>query len=278
MRAIRADMHLHTYYSDGQYSPADISELSVNRGLDFAVVTDHDNCLAYPEFSKLCEERGIKTVRGIEVSAYSGDVKVHTLGYGVENTPDWLAFTNSLVEKSFVRTEDILKKLKACGVGIPFEEAAAQRFSPEMPIHSIHIARAAVKLGYAESPYSFYGEYMMPGRPAYSKVGRPTPEKAVAEIKKAGGISSLAHPGRITLDKEGLKALVKRLKCFGLDGIEAVYSTHTAEDTRYFTDIAKRYKLSVTGGSDSHYPQGRKSVGVPEFYPDDGLLVKLLKG
>ena len=274
--SLRADLHVHTYYSDGQYSPADIARLSSERGLQIVAVTDHDGCLAYDELHAACKPFGVTAVRGIEVSAYSGDVKVHTLGYCFKDTPAWLKFVNSLREGSFARAEDILKKLKACGVEIPFEEASAQRYSDEMPIHSIHIARAAVKLGYVRSPYDFFAEYMMAGRPAFSTVARPTPEIAVAAIKEAGGISSLAHPGRVMLDKEGLTALVKKLKCFGLDGIEAVYSTHTAADEERFKNLAKKYKLLITGGSDSHYAEGRKKVGTPAFYPDAHLLEKLI--
>lgn len=274
---IRADMHLHTYFSDGSYSPAEIATLAREKGLDFAVICDHDNCASYPEFGNISSQFSLETVRGIEVSAYSGGVKVHTLGYGVENTLSWQKFLKKLYDGSFERAEDILNKLKKEGIDLPLDEVAAERFSNDIPIHAVHIARAATRLGYAQNPYDFYGRYMVCGSPAYSEVMRPSPEEAVEEIARAGGVSSLAHPGRITLDREGLCALITRLKCFGLGGIEAVYSTHGAADTQYFKGLAAKYKLFVTGGSDSHRPDGKKKVGEPEYYMPADLAEKLVK-
>lgn len=276
MTAIRADMHIHTYFSDGFYSPEEVASLAAQRGLDFAVITDHDNCLAYEKFADICSVSGLKTVRGVEVSAYDGCVKVHILGYGMDGEA-FSPFTDYLYEGSIARARDVLEKLRLTGVKIPFDEVINQRFSPKSPVHAMHIARAAAKLGYASSPYDFYGEYMTYGKPAYSDVCRPSPEKAVAEIKRAGGVASLAHPGRINVDREGLLALITRLKCRGLDAIEAVYSTHTAAETEYFTGIAEKYRLLVTGGSDSHRADGRKSISSPLFYLPQKLCEKFIK-
>ncbi len=273
---MKADLHIHSHYSDGQYSPADIVGLAKERGLDLISVTDHDNVLAADETALLCAREGLEFTRGVEISAYSGDIKVHTLGYGFSPTPAFGKFMKKLYDGSFERCDDVLSKLKKCGVNLSMDDVLAERKSRLAPVHAIYIARAAQKAGFAQSPYTFYGEYMTAGKAAYSTVARPTPEEAIACIHEAGGIASLAHPGRITLDRMGLIALIRRLKCADLDAIEVVYSTHTAADTQYFSSIAKEYGLFLTGGSDSHYKEGRKIIGVPDFYPDKSLLEKLL--
>ena len=84
---------------------------------------------------------------------------------------------------------------------------------------------------------------------------------------KCGGFCSIAHPGRISLEKEGVIKLLERLIPLGLGGIEAVYSGHTDSQTQYYKELADRYSLLVTGGSDTHFKEGNRKVGVPYFIP-----------
>ena len=77
------------------------------------------------------------------------------------------------------------------------------------------------------------------------------------------------------MEKEGVIALIERLKQCGMDGIEAVYSGHTATETQYYKEIAAKLNLLVTGGSDTHYAQGNRSIGTPLFCPDERLLAAL---
>ena len=268
----RADMHIHTYYSDGTQSPADVIAAAEAAGLGMIAVTDHDTMGASGQVKELAAEAGIRAVDGIEISAY-GEVKVHVLGYGQNREcAAFRRYYKEAVEGSFARCEDTLKKLKVQDICVPIDKVLAERAVEGTPVHSMFICRAAAKLGYAKTAGEFYLSYIVDGKCAHSRVGRLTPEQAVKTIKECGGISSVAHPGRISLEKNVKEGLISRLKALGLDGIEAVYSGHTVEETVYYKELARRYNLLVTGGSDTHSTVGSRRVGTPEFYPDEQLM------
>ena len=184
-------------------------------------------------------------------------------------------FLSTLVTGSLERTDDILSKLKKSGISLSFDEVLGQRKSPYAPVHSMHISRTAVKKGYARDAFTFQRNFLSYGCDAYSGIGRPSPETAVEVITACGGFASLAHPGRIELEKQELIALVKRLVSKGLKGIEAEYSAHTSLQTAYYTQLAKEYNLSVTGGSDTHFQGGNKKIGTPVFDCGEELCEKL---
>lgn len=267
-------MHTHTVFSDGDFLPKQVVDCAVGAGVKLIAVTDHDNMLACGEVSALSKAAGIRAVDGIEVSAYCGSVKFHTLGYGVDRAKFKL-FTDRLYEGSFIRAADVIKKLDGMGLHLTMDEIIAERYSPDAPVHGMHIARAAVKLGYAKCCEEFFKNYLGENRPAFSVAGRPTPEEAVKAIVGAGGFASVAHPGRIDMDGETLKEKLKSLKDVGLGGIEVYYSTHTEEKTEYYYKLAEELSLIATGGSDTHGPAGTRKIGTPAFYADDALLEKL---
>lgn len=272
---IRADMHIHTYYSDGTQTPSDVINAAKARGVNLISVTDHDAMIATDEVLSLAERSGIIAVPGIEISAYNR-VKVHVLGYNLDNNcRAFKNFNKRIVECAEERAYDILAKLRKRGFNLTMSEVIRERKCPASPIHAMYIARAAARKGYGKSPADFYVSFMNIGKCGYSSLGRPTPESAVQVIKECGGIATLAHPGRITLDGDERVKLIKGLIDCGLDGIEAYYSGHTVNDTAYFKEIAQRFNLLITGGSDTHFTEGNRTVGDPEFYPDVSLLCAL---
>lgn len=276
MIKLRADLHVHTYYSDGLLSPAEVVLRTVQAGVNVLAVTDHDCVAAFDETFALCTESGVKCVSGIEVSAYEGDVKIHMLGYNFNREhPQFKEFIKQLYDGSFRRTEDILFKLNKNGVALSMDDVLSQRKSPLSPIHSMYIARAAALKGYMNNAFSFYARYLSAGKCGFSSVCRPAPETAAEVINACGGFASLAHPGRIAVGKERLLSLIKKLKDYGLCGIEGVYSTHTVTETAYYKETAKAFNLVVTGGSDTHSCDGKKQIGTPAFFVDEALAEKL---
>ena len=273
---IRADLHVHTYYSDGLLSPAEVVAEGIKNGLNAIAVTDHDCMLAFPEFSAVCREKGITAISGIEISAYEKEVKIHTLGYNVNaESPCFKQFYNKLYEGAIKRTEDIIYKLNKNGVRLNMDEVAKERKSPLSPIHAMHVASAGSKKGYAKTAVSFYTKYLAYGKCAYSSICRPSPEEAIEVINESGGFASLAHPGRIFMDRDKLLKLIAKLKACRLSGIEGVYSAHTQKETAYYKEIAKEFGLLVTGGSDTHALGGNRKIGTPPFYIDEALADKL---
>ena len=273
---IRADMHIHTYYSDGGQSPEDVVAGAKRAGVNLISVTDHDNSNGRHIVKELALKAGIRAVDGEEISAYEGEVRVHILGYGMDySNPAYVAFAKALYEGAEERTLDILNKLKKVHVNISYGEVLRERRCDKSPLHAVHIAVAGARKGYASSPWTFYGKYLNLGAAGFSCIKRPSPEQTARMIKECGGVCSLAHPGRITMEAEGVTALIERLIPCGLAGIEAVYSGHTFSETQYYKELAEKYNLLVTGGSDTHYAEGNRRIGEPPFYPDERLLSAL---
>lgn len=269
----RADLHTHTYYSDGGQSPEDVILSAKKNGVDIVAITDHDNSFARTEGAACAKTAGLIFVEGEEVSAYDGDVKIHILCYGLDyEGATYKAFYKKCRDGAEERTFDILKKLNACGVKLSYGDVLRERKCPDVPIHGMYIARAGARKGYAPSPVEFYVRYLNYGTVGFSTVCRPTPEETVEMCVECGGICSVAHPGRISLDDDGVVNLVKRLVPLGLNGIEAVYSGHTEKQTKRYKELAKDFSLYVTGGSDTHYSCGNRRVGEPPFYPSEELL------
>ena len=269
-------MHIHTFASDGLMTPEDVVNQARSAGLSMISVTDHDTVFNTAKLNTFCENCGLKSVAGVEISAYEGDVKVHTLGYGFNpESPVLKEFLSGLRGGSERRAEEIVAKLNKNGVTVTYDEVSAERISPITPIHSMHIAHAAVRKGYGKNRYKFYKTYLMAGRPAYSNICRPSPEETIEVIKAAGGIAVIAHPGRVELNKTDLHTLILRLAAAGLEGIEAVYSTHTVLETAYFKELAEERGLYVTGGSDTHFTGGNRSIGSPVFHPSAELRQRL---
>ncbi|MDE6667458.1 MAG: PHP domain-containing protein [Clostridia bacterium] len=271
-----ADLHMHTVYSDGTLTPQTVVDCAESAGLGLFAVTDHDNVSAYAEVAYLAKSKGIKTVTGIEVSAYDNGIKFHTLGYGID-LEKFAPFQKKLYDGSLERAKDIVLKLNNLGFGISMEDVLAERYSSTVPVHGAHVARAMIKKGFVESFEAFFKNFLFRGKPAFSCIQRPTSEEAVRAICEAGGLAVLAHPGRIEADAETLKSKIESLALCGLGGIEVYYSTHTNEQTAYYENLAESLNLLKTGGSDTHTLGfgGRRVIGQPRFEPSAFLLKRL---
>jgi hypothetical protein len=109
-----------------------------------------------------------------------------------------------------------------------------------------------VEAGYAASPQDAFDRYL--GTPEFDGIERSKPpaKEGIEVIIKAGGVPVLAHPTLLKLDDSRLDALVSELKGYGLAGMECYYSTHKAEQVTHYVNLAEKYGLIVTCGSDFH--------------------------
>lgn len=271
---MRADLHIHSVSSDGLLLPSDIVGAAVAAHIGLVAVTDHDGMQSCAPLKKIAVSAGIRAVNGIEVSAYVGDIKFHVLGYGLDEA-EITPFLKDLYEASLERAEEILQKFAAIGKPLTMEEVNEKRYSLTTPVHSVHIARAMISKGYVKDVPEFFRRFAGKGNPAYSPIGRPSPLKAVMEITAAGGFASVAHPGRIRMERDELAGILKSLKGEGLGGIEAYYTTHTVEETEYYKNLAAELSMLVTGGSDTHIFGAGREIGSPVFHAGDELLERL---
>ena len=241
---MKADFHLHTTASDGSLTPSQVVEWAKRTGLEVIAVTDHDSVSGLDEAIKRGKELGVKVIPGIEISSFSS-CEIHVLGYNFDyKNPD---FKQDLAKVQGMRKERngaILKRLSELGMPLSF--------TAEMDgIGRLHMAKEMVEKGYAKDVNDAFERYLGPKGKAYQEIKRTTPMDAVKLIKKYGGVASLAHPKKYLLDKK-LDLLVGGLKAHGLDGIEVEYPRYTDYDKAEFRQIARKYGLVCTGGSDFH--------------------------
>ncbi len=270
---MKADLHLHSIYSDGKYAPDTICEIAKARGLSLLSITDHDTLMGLEEKRAAAKRHGLFYLSGWEISAYEGEEKIHILGYGCKMDKNYEAFTQKRVAASFARAEESVKKCNGVGIPLTMEEVLSMRLQEDAPVHTMHVARALQK--YVEgTDGEIYEKYLSRGRVANSNIGRPSPKEAIEIIHALGGVAVLAHPGRIyTMDRE---TLISDLKKLGLDGIEAIYTTHTERETADFCSLVQKYGLFITGGSDTHVEDGTRAIGTPDYHLKEEKLLSLV--
>ncbi len=269
-----ADLHIHSIYSDGRYTPDEICKRAAQRGLSLLSITDHDTLAGEEQKRAAAEKYGLTYVTGWEMSAYEGEQKLHILGYGCRLVEEYFHFMNERKNAAYLRAQDSVEKLRALGIAVTLEEVLAERSADDLPVHTMHVARAAAKK--LEIPETeVYLRYLAVGKPAQSSIGRPTPEDAIECVHACGGFAVVAHPGRIFASAEKREEILRSLVAQGADGIECYYTTHTDEEREYFTRFARERGLLITGGSDTHFEEEIHRIGNIRFAPSRELLAKM---
>ena len=273
------DLHTHSTFSDGSYTPEELAAMCAEAGLTGAALTDHDTMDGLPRFLAACKEAGITGVAGVEISA---DVKkggMHMLGYFVDPASESLE--DVLVRIRNGRNErnlQILENLRAAGLDLTMEEIAA--YAGESVVGRPHFAQAMVAKGFVKDKDEAFERYLARGKAGYAERFRFSPADSIAAIRSAGGLAVLAHPFTLGLEGASLSAFVGELAEAGLAGVEVYYSEHSPSQVREYRDIALSKGLLLTGGSDFHgqvNPAVKLGVGFGNLTVNDDLLEKLLE-
>ena len=249
----KSDFHIHTYYSDGMFSPEKIVDLAVEHGLEVISLTDHDNILSYDAAQKYIKENGLnlELIRGIEVNTLYKGMEVHILGYFPDTTDkDFIGMIKAQQQARVKQTKEILALLsKKEGIRIKFEDVKAM-VAEGGSIGRPHIAKAITNAGGTSSVVEAYEKYIHAESPVYVERKTVSPFDVVEIIYDSGGIPVIAHPYDVPTADE----LIPQLVNCGLRGIEAYHRKHSAPYIEHFSTLAEEYGLIVTGGSDFHAP------------------------
>ncbi|MCP5516096.1 MAG: PHP domain-containing protein [Verrucomicrobiales bacterium] len=251
-----ADLHTHTRFSDGTYTPEELAAQARQVGLGAIALTDHDTVEGCPRMAEACAGEGLDFVAGTELTAEQDGSEVHILGYFLAiDHPRLRAEMRRFQQVRQNRIGAMTERLQALGVALTAEQvfAVAQCDSPGRP----HVARALVQAGVCRNPDEAFDRFLKQGRPAWVPKCRVSAGDAIALIHEAGGVASLAHPGLLRRDE-----LIPALADLGLDGLECLHSRHTRSQTRRYEEIANECRLLITGGSDCHgLSKGRPLIG-----------------
>lgn len=273
---MKADLHVHTTFSDGTCTPAQVMSMACDRGVDVLAITDHD---ALEGADALRESTApMQVIAGVELSI--ADMRgLHLLGYGVGTQAGELRQT--LVELAAARVERAREMLRLLDkLGYPLEDTL---LTQQGTVGRAHIARALVDKGWVGSVQEAFDRFLMEGAPAYVPGKRLQMKQALALLDRCKVVPVLAHPALLPVEENLLPTLLKKWQDAGLQGVE-VY--HPAQRSRGFAGLdrmARRMGLLVTGGSDFHTtaPDSHGAIGAmcplwPAMQADtEALLARL---
>lgn len=271
------DLHIHSVYSDGTHTPAELVRFAHQRGIQAISITDHDTIDGIAEAAEAARGTGITTISGIELSVQHKSRNLHILGYLFDfQNERFKRQIQILQEARNTRNRDIVKKLNSCGIALDIEEI--ESISKTGQTGRPHIARALCRRGVVKNFDEAFTRYLKKGAAAYVSRFVYGAAEALEMIRENGGISVLAHPLQIDSSPLEISRVVGELVEYGLDGLELYYPTHSAKARRNLKKIAKRYDLVLTGGSDYHGAirpgtelAGGKNVHVPAELVDTML-------
>jgi 3',5'-nucleoside bisphosphate phosphatase len=259
-----ADLHLHTLFSDGTFTPEELVLHAQKNSLACIALTDHDTVEGCARAAAACAAVNMEFITGSELTAEHEDTEVHIIGYFLDTGNQHLL--ERIAQFQSVRQQRIYEMVAALNkLGVPLKAEAvfalANCKSPGRP----HVARAMVKEKLIGNLDEAFEKYLKKGRPAWVPKTKMSALEAVELIHHAGGLAVMAHPGLNRTDD-----VIPHLVSAGLDGIECFHTKHSTVMSERYLEMAEKYKLLVTGGSDCHgYSKNKPLIGtvrVPFMY------------
>ena len=251
------DMHTHTNYSDGDLSPQELIKLAIDKGIGTLAITDHNTIEGIKKVNKNNDTivaSGIKIINGIELSAKTDIGRMHILGYGID-------LNNEALNKKLLEIKDnsinsflsIMEQIKRdYGIRFSYEDIKTL-VNANHNLGRPDLAKLCVKYGYASTVQEAFDKYLIEAHNKTRQTSKKLPYQECLElITKSGGIPILAHPKTLELSEKELLILLKEMISYGLKGIEVYHSSHSQEEMSYYLEIASKYDLLISGGSDFH--------------------------
>lgn len=276
------DLHVHSTASDGSYTPSELVRYAIKKGLIAFALTDHDTTAgideALNEAELINDFSPIKVIPGIELSAEYKGKDIHILGLNIDyrnkEFQEKIEYFRNIRAARNVKMIELLNKQ---GFKIT-EEQLKERFKDAV-ITRAHFAIMLVECGYVKDKDIAFKKYLNPGCPCYVPRTRINVIDAISLIHLANGKAVLAHPLLYHFSETELDSLVALLKENGLQGLEAIYSSNKWNDESRMKQLAQKYDLFITGGSDFHglaKPTLDLGVGYGDLKVPEKLLSNIL--
>lgn len=260
------DLQSHSLHSDGTLPAAEVVRRAAEAGVRLLALTDHDTVDGVDEALAAAAEHGIAVVPAAEISSIDREHEdLHILGYRIDHhDPEFAAHLHDWREDRSARVGRMEEALRDLGWEID-EEVLTARRAHGKPVGRPHLARAVFEHpanarrlrdeGLDGDFSQLLVAYLIPGTPAFRLRTTPTVAEAVAAIHAAGGVAIWAHPFWDVDDPDEVVATLLRFRDeLHIDGVEAFYATHTAEQTRLLAAVAAEHGLLTTGSADFHGP------------------------
>lgn len=255
----KTDLHMHTFHSDGYYSPEKLIEKAKSLGIKILSITDHDSVNGIDKATECAAKYGIEVIPGVEISTDIRDTEVHILGYFVDpNNKDLEHYLNFFREERHKRAIRMVNKLNILGLDISIDDVLV--FAKDSAVGRPHVAQALLAKGQVKSFFEAFYKYIGNHAPAFERKVHLSPQSAFKIINDAGGLSFIAHPGNMP------EILIKELIDAGVDGIEVIHPSHSPEQVRFYKGIVNEYFLLESGGSDFHGGKREDDENLGKYY------------
>lgn len=268
---MRADLHLHTTFSDGSETPTEVIHRAVAGSLDLVSISDHDSAGGVPEAVEAARGTPVQVIAGTELSSSLGGRELHILGYGLDPaSPGIRAHADRAWSRRRDRMESMLQRLNAqLGADMTLEDVRDAAPANDPMIGRPHLARVLVDRGFARDVPDAFDRYIADHHPAYVPTELGEPADAIAVIREAGGVAVWAHPPTDLLEE-----LLAGLVHDGLQGLEAYRPRWSRRRARKVEGYAGDFDLVLTGGSDWHNPERGGRLG--DFWVDTAKIQRFL--
>lgn len=246
------DLHTHSTLSDGSVTPTGLIEIAVEIGLTAIALTDHDTLEGIGEAQTAASNHGIELVPGTELSLQTERGGMHLVVLWLDNSTgplqDRLA---ELQHARGARNQQIVAELTRLGMPISLEEV--MEVAGTGSVGRPHIAEVMVRKGYVPDIRTAFDLWLGNRAPAYARRKTLTPEEGIGLALESGAVPVLAHPHTLGINRAAEMAeLLDELKGFGLVGLEAFYPVYRQHERDGYADLARRFGLVPSGGSDFH--------------------------
>lgn len=268
------DLHVHSTKSDGSFTPKELVEYALEKGLSAFALSDHDTILGIEEALEAAKGTGLEVIPAIEFSTEYEGKDIHILGLYIDyNGKEFQKYIRDFQESRDLRNRKMCQKLTDHGIPLTYEELCA--YFPGSVLTRAHYAKYMWEKGYVKNMGEAFDRYIGDHAPCFLPREKVTPVQAVELILRAGGVPILAHPVLYHMSDSRLEQLVSILKDAGLAGIEAIYSTYNSAEERQMRRLADKYGLLISGGSDFHgttKPNLDLGCGYGKLFVPDDIL------
>ena len=242
----KADLHIHTIYSDGKLQPADAVRIAKEKKLSSLSITDHDTYQGYFEAKVEADKLDIELIPGVEITSTIGDKEAHILAYYFDTDTSYLAnFLTTQKKARKERIKGIIHTINKNGLDIDYDEVWAEANGAN--IGRPHVARVLKQKGYVQNVKEAFIRYLSNQKLGSIENTYPDYREVIEIIKNVGGASIVAHPGRLYNSDE-----IKLFIDAGIDGFECIHPSHNFNLQKKFTELCEENALLMTGGSDTH--------------------------
>jgi 3',5'-nucleoside bisphosphate phosphatase len=251
--AAQIDLHCHSTVSDGIFSPQDLVAHAAKSGVKVLALTDHDDVSGLSAAREAALLHDIHFINGVEISATWKKRTLHIVGLKID--AENIALKTAL-DKVRIGRDERAQEMAAglAKVGIHGAYEGANAIAKQSILTRSHFAQFLVQNGNAKDVKTVFKKFLVKGKPGFVDHQWMSLETAVGLIRGSGGSAVIAHPGRYDLGKINMLLLMHEFKSYGGAAIEVVTGSHAPPQYLQFAQIAHKFSLKSSIGSDYHGP------------------------